>query len=98
MIQIEGVTGWSITQIDQSIAAADIRNARPASTRAVRIMAQAHGPRYDRWLQAVREDDEAMVDGICTHVCVWGPDFATAMTALVKCIQDCETDNPLPNQ
>lgn len=94
MIQIEGVTGWAITQIDQSVAAADIRESRPTSPRGVRIMAQAHGPRYDRWRQAVREDDEAMVDAICIHACVYAPTFERAMVALQDEIAGIEAGNP----
>jgi hypothetical protein len=94
MIQIEGVTGWHITQIDQSIAASDIRNDRPRSTRAVRIMAQAHGPRYDRWQQAVRDNDEDAVDAIVIHACVYAPTFERAMVAMQDEIAGIEATNP----
>ena len=94
MIQIEGVTGWAITQIDQSIAAADIRESRPASALGVRIMAQAHGPRYDRCVQAVREDDEATIDAIVTHACVYAPTFERAMVALRDEVAHIEATNP----
>jgi hypothetical protein len=94
MIQIEGVTGWAITQIDQSVAAADIRNVRPTSPRGVRIMAQAHGPRYDRWQQAVRDNDEDAVDAIVIHACVYAPTFERAMVAMQDEIAGIEATNP----
>ena len=94
MIQIEGVTGWHITQIDQSIAASDIRNSRPASTRAVRIMARAYGPRQDAWQEAVRANDEARIESIVIHACVWGPGFTTAMRAMQDEIAHIEATNP----
>lgn len=93
MIQIEGVTGWHITQIDQSIAASDIRNDRPRSTRAVRIMAQAYGPRQDAWEEAVRANGDVWIDSIVIHACIWGPDFATAMVALQDEIAHIEATN-----
>lgn len=94
MITIEGVTGWTITQVDQSVAAAGFRNSRPLQLRGVRIMAQAHGPRYERWKETVSAGDYANGGGIEVVACVYAPTFESAMVALQDAITRIEATNP----
>lgn len=87
---------WQITTIDQSIAAADIRQRRDPSPRAVRISASVSGPRYARWYRAIMDDDQVTADSITTHVVSVGPTFQDAYEQICDMIIEIESTQAIP--
>lgn len=93
------IPGWHITGVDQSIwAAATYRQSAryPTDPRSgVRVSVTAHGPRYDRFIEACHVGDDAAIDAISIHVYGVGATFDEAVADAVRQAQTIETQEPI---
>lgn len=94
------VEGWHIVSVDQSIAAgAKYRpeeGYRRGGVTGVRVMVCAHGPRYDRFIEAARAGDDETTERITIYVGGYGMDFNAAMDDAVSQARAVDAKEPIP--